>query len=142
MSDYSQGPGQPQWGQGGQPQPTSGPAYGQNGSPVSGPGYGGLEPPVYPSQASQPSLYQQPAYPVSGYPGYPPGHPAGFAPQYDAYGRPMSDKSKVIAGVLGITLGGFGAGRFYTGHTGIPVGQLTLSWFRGCLPPGWDSRRC
>jgi TM2 domain-containing membrane protein YozV len=88
---------------------------------------------VYPSQASQLSPYQQPGYPVSGYPGYPgyppppPGYPAGFAPQYDAYGRPLSDKSKVVAGVLGITLGGFGAGRFYTGHTGIAVAQLVVT---------------
>jgi TM2 domain-containing membrane protein YozV len=125
MSDYSQGPSQPQWGQSGQPQPTSGPGYGQPGAPVSGPSYG--DPPVYPSQMGQPTPYQQPAYPVSGYPGYPAGQPAGFAPQYDPYGRPFSDKSKVVAGVLGITLGGFGAGRFYTGHTGIAVGQLIVT---------------
>jgi TM2 domain-containing membrane protein YozV len=104
MSDYSGGPNQPQWGQGGYSQPTSGPAYGQTGPPV---------------------------YPVSGYPGYPgypqPGYPAGFAPQYDPYGRPLSDKSKVVAGVLGLTLGGFGAGRFYTGHTGMAVGQLIVT---------------
>jgi TM2 domain-containing membrane protein YozV len=127
MSDYSGGPGQPQWDQGGYSQPTSGPAYGQPGPPVSGPSYGGAEPPVYPSQAGQPAPYQQPGYPVSGYPGYPAGHPAGFAPQYDAHGRPLSDKSKVIAGILGITLGGFGAGRFYTGHTGMAVGQLIVT---------------
>jgi TM2 domain-containing membrane protein YozV len=123
MSDYNGGPAQPQWGQ-----PQSGqPQWGQPGysQPVSGPGYGDL--PVYPSQASQVSPYQQPAYPVSGYPGYPQGHPAGFPPQYDAHGRPLSDKSKVVAGVLGITLGGFGAGRFYTGHTGIAVGQLIVT---------------
>jgi TM2 domain-containing membrane protein YozV len=115
MSDYSGGPNQPQWGQGGYSQPTSGPAYGNP------------DLPVYPSQAGQPSPYQQPVYPVSGYPGYPQGHPPGFAPQFDAYGRPMSDKSKVIAGVLGITVGGFGAGRFYTGHTGIAVAQLVVT---------------
>ena len=117
MSDYSGGPGQPQWGQGGYSQP----AQGQTGFPVSGPAYGNPEPPVYPSQASQLTPYQQPAYPVSGYPGYPPG------PQYDAYGRPLSDKSKLVAGILGITLGGFGAGRFYTGHTGMAVGQLIVT---------------
>jgi len=124
MSDYNGGPAQPQWGQ-----PQSGqPQWGQPGysQPVSGPGYGDL--PVYPSQAGQVSPYQQqPAYPVSGYPCYPQGHPAGFPPQYDAHGRPLSDKSKVVAGVLGITLGGFGAGRFYTGHTGIAVGQLIVT---------------
>lgn len=125
MSDYSGGPAQPQWGQ----PPTGQPQWGQGGysQPVSGPAYGQNDLPVYPSQASQVTPYQQPAYPVSGYPGYPQGHPAGFAPQYDAHGRPLSDKSKVIAGVLGITLGGFGAGRFYTGHTGIAVGQLIVT---------------
>jgi TM2 domain-containing membrane protein YozV len=128
MSDYSGGPNQPQWGQGGYSQPTSGPAYGQPGPPVSGSGYGHPDPPVYPSQASQVSPHQQPAYPVSGYPGYPQqGYPPGYAPQYDPHGRPLSDKSKVIAGVLGITLGGFGAARFYTGHTGIAVAQLIVT---------------
>ncbi|MER5867703.1 TM2 domain-containing protein [Kitasatospora sp. NPDC002040] len=33
-------------------------------------------------------------------------------------------KSKVTAGVLQILLGGFGAGRFYTGHTGMALAQL------------------
>ena len=42
----------------------------------------------------------------------------------DAYGRPYSDKSKVIAGVLQLLLGCFGAGRFYTGHTGMALAQL------------------
>ncbi|GHH83054.1 TM2 domain-containing protein [Streptomyces sp. CB03911] len=36
----------------------------------------------------------------------------------------QSDKSKVVAGVLQIFLGGFGAGRFYTGHTGMAIAQL------------------
>ncbi|MFD7729735.1 TM2 domain-containing protein [Kitasatospora phosalacinea] len=36
----------------------------------------------------------------------------------------MSDKSKVVAGLLQIFLGGFGIGRFYTGHVGIGVAQL------------------
>jgi TM2 domain-containing membrane protein YozV len=38
-----------------------------------------------------------------------------------------SDKSKVTAGILGILLGFFGAGRFYTGHTKIGVLQLVVS---------------
>jgi len=48
-------------------------------------------------------------------------------PQYsavDPQGRPLSDKSKVVAGVLQLFLGGFGAGRFYTGHIGMAVAQL------------------
>jgi TM2 domain-containing membrane protein YozV len=43
---------------------------------------------------------------------------------YDAAGRPLSDKSKVTAGILQILLGGLGIGRFYTGHTGMALGQL------------------
>lgn len=41
-----------------------------------------------------------------------------------ATGMPLSDKSKLIAGLLQLLLGGVGAGRFYTGHTGMAVGQL------------------
>lgn len=91
-----------------------------------------------PQQGAQPGYGypQQPGAPAPGY-GYPPqggayppppagtytGDPA--APYgYDPYGRPYSDKSKVVAGVLQLFLGGFGVGRFYTGHTGMALGQL------------------
>jgi TM2 domain-containing membrane protein YozV len=46
---------------------------------------------------------------------------------YDAQGRPLSDKSKMVAGLLGIFLGGLGVGRFYTGHIGLGVAQLIVS---------------
>ncbi|GGQ81218.1 TM2 domain-containing protein [Kitasatospora griseola] len=36
----------------------------------------------------------------------------------------LSDKSKVVAGILQILLGGFGVGRFYTGHIGMGIAQL------------------
>jgi TM2 domain-containing membrane protein YozV len=84
--------------------------------------------------------YQQPQY---GYPqaggyaqpgGYPPGGavpPPGayvgdpHAPYgYDPYGRPYSDKSKIVAGVLSIFLGYLGIGRFYLGHVGLGIAQL------------------
>ncbi|WP_327252451.1 TM2 domain-containing protein [Streptomyces sp. NBC_01244] len=39
-------------------------------------------------------------------------------------GQPYSDKSKLTAGLLQIFLGGFGIGRFYTGHTGMAIAQL------------------
>jgi TM2 domain-containing membrane protein YozV len=42
-------------------------------------------------------------------------------------GRPYSDKSKVVAGVLQLFLP-FGVGRFYTGHTGIAVAQLLVTF--------------
>ncbi len=38
-----------------------------------------------------------------------------------------SDRSKVVAGVLQLALP-FGIGRFYTGHHGIAVAQLLLSF--------------
>ena len=38
-------------------------------------------------------------------------------------------KSKLIAGLLQIFLGGFGIGRFYLGYTGIAIAQLLVSIF-------------
>ncbi|GAB2466330.1 TM2 domain-containing protein [Streptomyces incanus] len=69
--------------------------------------------------------------PPGGYPS-PPGfqQPPGFAfdPSapygYDPYGRPYSDKSKIVAGILQLFLGSFGIGRFYTGSVGIGIAQL------------------
>ncbi|WP_372458073.1 TM2 domain-containing protein [Mycobacterium fragae] len=46
----------------------------------------------------------------------------------DAYGRPLSDKSKLTAGLLEIFLGSFGVGRFYLGYTGIGVAQIAATW--------------
>lgn len=99
--------------------------------------------PPYGPQQGPPPGYQQQGYPPPGYPppGYPPpgSHPPpGYYPPppgtytgdpnapygYDPYGRPYSDKSKVIAGILQITLGGFGVGRFYLGDVGIGLAQL------------------
>ena len=36
-------------------------------------------------------------------------------------------KSKVVAGVLGILLGGFGIHRFYLGYTGIGIAQIAVT---------------
>lgn len=93
--------------------------YGQNPYGQQQPGYG------YPQQGGQPGY----GYPQQGgaYPPPPPGTYTGDpnAPYgYDPYGRPYSEKSKVTAGVLQLLLGGFGVGRFYTGHTGMALGQL------------------
>ncbi|GAB3804307.1 TM2 domain-containing protein [Micromonospora zhanjiangensis] len=56
-------------------------------------------------------------------PQYPGQHPGQ---QYPADAR-VSDKSKVVAGLLGILLGTFGAGRFYMGDTKTGVLQLVVS---------------
>ncbi|NJP99050.1 TM2 domain-containing protein [Streptomyces zingiberis] len=83
----------------------------------------------YPDQGAQQQPYGQPAAGY-GYPQQPPA-PAGQytgdpnAPYgYDPYGRPYSDKSKIVAGVLQLFIGTLGIGRFYTGHTGMALGQL------------------
>jgi TM2 domain-containing membrane protein YozV len=47
-------------------------------------------------------------------------------PQYQNPGG-VSDKSKLVAGLLGIFLGGFGVGRFYMGDTKTGVLQLVVS---------------
>jgi TM2 domain-containing membrane protein YozV len=101
--------------------------------PPQDPNYGSNQPPSYGQQPGYPQ--QQPGYPQQQQPGYPqqggypavpggqggPGAPHGVDP---VTGEPLSDKSKMVAGLLQILLGGFGAGRFYTGHTGIAIGQL------------------
>jgi hypothetical protein len=83
-------------------------------------------------QGHQQQGYPPPGYPPPGYPppGYYPPPPGTYtgdpnAPYgYDPYGRPYSDKSKVIAGILQLTLGGFGVGRFYLGNVGMGLAQL------------------
>ncbi|MEW2130396.1 TM2 domain-containing protein [Streptomyces sp. NPDC005435] len=49
-----------------------------------------------------------------------PDAPYGFDPQ----GRPYSDKSKIVAGILQIFLGTLGIGRFYVGNVGLGIAQL------------------
>jgi hypothetical protein len=58
--------------------------------------------------------------------------PYGGAGYYgvDAYGRPLSDKSKLVAGLLEIFIGTLGIGRFYLGYT--TIGVLQLVTFGGC----------
>lgn len=58
-------------------------------------------------------------------PGSNPDAPYGIDP---VTGLPFSDKQKIVAGLLQIFFGTFGVGRFYTGHTGIAVAQLLVSW--------------
>jgi hypothetical protein len=93
-------------------------------TPPSSPPPGSPQPPP-PPQYGAPG--PAPAYPAQGYGPYPGGLPMpqpGAPYGVDQYGRPYSDKSKVVAGVLQIVLGGVGAGRWYTGHYGIAAAQL------------------
>ncbi|MFF1902580.1 TM2 domain-containing protein [Kitasatospora sp. NPDC003701] len=44
---------------------------------------------------------------------------------YPPHAQPeLSDKSKIVAGILTILLGSLGVGRFYTGHIGLGIAQL------------------
>ncbi len=94
------------------------------GTPGSGaPGYGT---PGYGAQSYGPPQ----GYPVAG--GYPgavygvdPSAPYGRHP---VTGEPFSDKSKLTAGLLGILLGAFGAGRFYLNQPGTAVAQIAVTW--------------
>lgn len=101
--------GQPPYGQ---PQYGTTPTYG-----APGPGYPGQMPPGY---GQQPPTY------VTAVP--------GFVDQSAPFGRdpmtgePYSDKTKTTAGLLGIFLGGFGAGRFYLDQPGVAIAQIAVTW--------------
>ncbi|GAA1038785.1 hypothetical protein GCM10009557_55770 [Virgisporangium ochraceum] len=60
-----------------------------------------------------------------------------YPPPGGGYAGQVSDKSKLVAGLLGILLGGFGAGRFYTGHTGMAIGQIAATWLTCGLGGLW-----
>ncbi|MFY0407220.1 NINE protein [Solicola sp. PLA-1-18] len=88
------------YGQAGLPQPRPGQTWGQQ------PGYGPPQPYGY-------------------------GAPDPYAPfgRHPVSGEPLSDKSKVVAGLLQLFFGGFGVGRFYMGSTGVAIAQLLLTVF-------------
>ena len=91
------------------------------------------EPVVYPPVSAQPAPPYPPAAPTSGY---------GFAVPIPAPlpVRPLSDKSKVVAGLLqllpGVALGLNGLGRLYAGQVGLGVVQLAAT------AVGWISFWC
>lgn len=96
---------------GGYPEQPTVQAPGGYGAPPPPPAYG--VPVGYPqaAYAGMPGAYQDPAAPFG----------------YDPQGRPYSDKQKLVAGLLQILIGGFGVGRFYTGHTGIAIAQIAVT---------------
>ena len=83
---------------------------GAEGRPPPPPGY----PPPYPPPPGQyPPVYTDPAAPYGRHP---------------LTGEPLSDKSKVIAGLLQLLglLGVVGIGRIYVGYTGLGIAQLIV----------------
>ncbi|MGW5767742.1 TM2 domain-containing protein [Streptomyces longwoodensis] len=131
MTEQPQQPQQPPQPGYGYPNAGQGPYGGGQAGPYGSPQQG------YGQQAYGQQGYGQQGYPQGGYqqPGYgypqggavPPGSYTGDpnAPYgYDPYGRPYSDKSKIVAGILQLFLGTFGVGRFYIGNVGLGLAQL------------------
>ena len=96
-------------------------------------------PPSYGEQAAPPP-YQPPAQqqygqqygqPPGGYPppagGFAAPNPAAPYGVHPITGIPYSDKSKLVAGILQILLGGLGIGRFYIGDTKTGVWQIVVT---------------
>jgi hypothetical protein len=90
------------------------PSHPQAGSPGDAPGAPGGPPP---GGGPYPTYQPAPGYHL----GYPPDPAAPYG--YDVHGRPLSSKTKIVAGILQLVVG-FGAGRFYTGHYGMAIAML------------------
>lgn len=62
------------------------------------------------------------------YPGAPQANPHAPFGVDPLTGLPYSDKSKVVAGLLQLLLNGFAVGRFYTGHIGLAIAQILVTF--------------
>ena len=119
MTEGPQNPDPSQQPEGQQPegqQPSAPPPYGQTPPPAEQqPAYGAPQPPPY-------------GAPAPGAPGMPygvsPSAPYGVHP---VTGQPYSDKTKLVAGLLQIFLGGFGIGRFYLGDNKTAIWQIVVT---------------
>lgn len=96
--------------------------------------YGAPPPPPYEGGQYGAPQYGGPQYgaPQYGGPQYAggPGYMDPMAPygRHPVTGEPFSDKQKLTAGLLGILLGAFGAGRFYLNQPGMAVAQIAVTW--------------
>jgi TM2 domain-containing membrane protein YozV len=82
----------------------------------------------YPPPGTMPPPVNLPPGAAYAYPGM---------PMVDAYGRPVSDKSKLVAGLLQLLLP-FGIGRFYIGDTKTGVLQAIVTVFTCGLGHIWS----
>lgn len=108
---------------------------GQHQTPPQYPGYPGGQPPqAYPNQVQN---YPGPGqhHPQPGY-GQNQFGPAPYGQGPYAQGYP-SQKSRVVAGLLGVFLGAFGVHRFYLGNSGIGAAQVVATVFTGGFAGVW-----
>ena len=89
-----------------------------SGAPQHAQGYpSGYPPPYpqYPPQYAPPNPYYDPAAPYG---------------RHHVTGQPLSDKSKIVAGLLQLLslIGIGGIGRIYIGDTGVGIAQLLVGW--------------
>ncbi len=105
---------------------------------------GGYQYPQYqpqgaPQYSSYPTQPPAPAYGMAMVPQANPYAPQALAPYGvdPLTGLPYSDKSKLVAGLLQIFLGGLGIGRFYLGNPGMAIAQILVTWFTLGLGALW-----
>ncbi len=55
------------------------------------------------------------------------------APQQPGYNAPVQGKSRTVAGLLNLFLGGFGVGDFYLGYTQYGIYKIVISLVLGVL---------
>jgi TM2 domain-containing membrane protein YozV len=91
------------------------------------PQFGGYEAGATPPPATPPSPESPPSYPP------PPPYGASYDPsapygRHPLTGEPLSDKSKLVAGLLQLLglFGLLGIGRIYLGETGLGIAQLII----------------
>ena len=98
------------------------------------PPFGGSEetpPPYPPPYYPPPGQFPPPVYPPGGY--YP--DPAAPYGRHPFTGEPLSDKSKVVAGLLQLLglVGFLGIGRLYLGYVGLGFAQLLIGLVGGFI---------
>jgi len=74
---------------------------------------------------------------ISPYSDVPAVQPGAHGYAVDAYGRPLSDKSKLIGGLLQIFLSPFAIGRFYLGYNNIAILQIVVTFCTCGLGAWW-----
>ena len=112
------------------------------------------EPPFGGAEGTPPPYFPPPYYPPPGpftpgqfpQPGqFPPPMPPGYYPdpaapfgRHPVTGEPLSNKSKVVAGLLQLLglVGILGIGRIYLGNTGLGIAQLISGLLIGVLTCG------